>query len=205
MRTKFLFAILSLTLLAGCGQAPLAPVAGLSAGTVAEAEAAGSLSTKVKARFRAFYNKLDKNKDKNWTSADFDMPEDRFLNCFRSIDTDNDKDVSFEEYWPKERHDDMIEDIQARSTVFAMQTGGKTSYDEAFDLLDVYLKPYLAADERNRETEDAFKTADANKDKTLNKAELAFAIGIMEAKAFEHYIEKQINRSKGQPDKPKKK
>jgi hypothetical protein len=193
-----------LTLLAGCGLARVAPMAGVSAATAAEAEAAGSLSTKVKARFRAFYNKLDTNKDKNWTAADFDMPEDRFLNCFRSIDTDNDKDVSFTEYWPTERHDELISEIQARATVYAMQSGGKTTYDEAADLLEGYLKPYLNADDRRRESQDAFKTADANKDKTLNKTELPYAIGIMEAKAFEHYIETQVARSKGQPEKSKK-
>lgn len=201
-KTPLLFATLSLALLAGCAKAPMPLAADATAASTAEAEAAGSLNTKVTARFRAFFNKLDANKDKKWTADDFKMQADRFHKAFGGIDTSNDEAVTFEEYWPKERRDELLEDIQARATVFAMQSGAKVTYDEAFELLVTYLKNDLPKDQRERETDDAFKAADANHDKTLNKAELAYAIGIMEAKAYEHYIENRVNRSNGQPDKP---
>jgi hypothetical protein len=201
-KTSVLFMTLSLALLAGCSKAPMPLTASVEAASSAEAEAAGSLSTKVKARFKAFFNKLDANNDKKWTKDDFKMQADRFHKAFGGIDTSNDEAVSFEEYWPKERHDELIEDIQARATVFALQSGGKTTYDDAFPLLFAYLKGDLPKAQRQSETDDAFKTADSNHDKVLNKTELGYAIGIMEAKAYEHYIEVKVNRSNGQPDNP---
>lgn len=202
-KTHLMFMTLSLALLAGCGQAP-ALTAGVQASAgVSQAEAA-SLSAKIKARFRGFYDRLDVTNDKKWKADDFEMPEDRFLNCFRNIDTDNDAVVTFEEYWPKDRHAELVEDVTARAKVFQMSSGGKTSFDEAEWMFDKYLKKYLPARERKRESQDAFDSADANKDKVLNTAELGHALGIMEAKAFEKYIERQVNRSKGQPEKPTK-
>ena len=200
-KPTLLFMTLSLALLAGCGQAPM-PASGAAAAAMAyEAEAAKSLSAKIKARFRAFYDKLDANKDKQRSAQDFGLSEKRFLNCFRTIDTDNDAIVTFDEYWPKERHAELVFDVESRAKMFQITAGGKTTFDEALEMFDAYLKPYLPQRERKRESKDAFDTADANNDKVLNRAELAYALGIMEAKAFEKYIERQVNRSKGQPDK----
>ena len=58
-KSRVLFMTLSLALLAGCGQAPSPIAASVEPVAASEAEAAGSLSTKVKARFRAFFNKLN--------------------------------------------------------------------------------------------------------------------------------------------------
>ena len=42
-------------------------------------------------------------------------------------------------------------------------------------------------------------SADANGDDFLNKTELTYALGIMESKAFENYIQNKVGRSNGQP------
>jgi hypothetical protein len=203
VKHPFLFMTLSLALLAGCGQAPVSPIgAAMTPEAVAEAEAAKSLSGKIKARFRGFFDRLDANNDKKWTATDFKMDEKRFLNCFRSIDTDNDEDVEYDEYYPKERHDELILTIQSRAKVFLMSDGKtRVSFDDVFDNLDAYLKPYLPQRERKKESKEAFGDADANNDDYLNKSELAFCLGIMECKAMEKYIERQVNRSNGQPAK----
>lgn len=197
-KNQLLLVTLSLALLAGCGQSGALTTGVAAAEGLSQAEAA-SLSTKIKARFRGFYDRLDTTNDKKWSPEDFEMTEKRFLNCFRSIDTDNDSVVTFEEYWPKDRHSELVEDVTARAKVFQMSSGGKTTFDEAEWMFDKYLKKYLPARERKRESQEAFDDADANKDKVLNRAELGHALGIMEAKAFEKYIERQVNRSKGQP------
>ena len=199
-KNPFLFVTLSLALLAGCGQAPSPMSTGtLAAETEAEALAKGT-SAKVKARFKGFFDKMDVNNDKKWTAEDFKMQPDRFKKEFRGIDTSDDLAVTFSEYWPTERHTELMADVTARAKVF-MLTAGKTrvDFDDVFDSLDAYLKKYLPARERKREGKEAFKDADANKDDFLNKTELTYALGIMESKAFENYIQNKVGRSNGQP------
>jgi hypothetical protein len=201
-KNPLLFMTLSLALLAGCGQAPgpLSVATPAAAEAEAEALAAKGNSAKVKARFKAFFDKMDINNDKKWTADDFKMKPERFKKEFRGIDTSDDLAVTFSEYWPNERHAELMEDVTARAKVF-MLTAGKTrvDFDDVFDSLDAYLKKYLPARERKREGEEAFKDADANNDKYLNKTELTYALGIMESKAFENYIQNKVGRSNGQP------
>ena len=198
--TRSILLTLTHAMLTGCGQSlSLAPAPAASAAGY-EAQRAASLSTKIKARFRGMFTRKDENKDNQWTAEDFAMPEDRFLNCFRRIDTDNDHVVTFKEYWPDDRHKELVETVESRAKVYMMNVEGKMTYDDAFELLDAYLKPYLDARSRKKESKAAFNDADANNDKTLNQAELAHALGIMESKAFERYIDRQVNRSKGQPE-----
>ncbi len=192
-------AVLTATL-AGCGRAPGLPVAGPRVAAEAEALAAGGLATRLKRLYGAIFDLYDADGDDKWEPKDFDLPEDRFLNLFHKEDEDDDRVVAKIEFYTKAEHADEVLYVEARAGVTAQTVGGRVSYDKAFDVLDVYLAPYLNKDLRKTFIKKAFETADADDTGYLKIPELEIAYAILLAKAEEKRIEKAVNRSKGQPD-----
>jgi hypothetical protein len=186
--------------LAGCGGTPGAP-ARATAMMASDFEAAG-LATRLKRLYGGIFDLYDANDDGEWGPKDFELPEDRFLNLFHKEDADDDRIVTKAEFYTKAEHDDMLLYCEARATVTSQTVGGRVSFDKAFDVLDVYLAPYLNKDDRKKFIKKAFATADADDTDYLKVPELEAAYGILLAKAEEKRIEKAVNRSKGQPDKP---
>lgn len=189
------------TSLAGCGRAPGLPTAGMRAPAEAQAMATGGLATRLKRLYGAVFDLYDANDSGKWEPKDFDLPEDRFLNLFHKEDEDDDRIVTKLEFYSKAEHADEVLYVEARAGVTAQTVGGRVSYDKAFDVLDVYLAPYLNKDLRKKFIKKAFESADADDTGYLKTPELEIAYAILLAKAEEKRIEKAVNRSKGQPDK----
>ena len=187
---------------AGCARAPGLPQAPVALGTQAEALAGGGLSTRLKRLYGAVFSLYDADGDGVWKPKDFDLPEDRFLNLFHKEDDDDDRIVTKIEFYTKAEHADEVLYVEARAGVTAHAVGGRVTFDKAFDVLDVYLAPYLNKQLRKKFITKAFATADADDTGYLKTPELEIAYAILLAKAEEKRIEKAVNRSKGQPDKP---
>lgn len=187
--------------LAGCARAPGLPAAPGARSAEVAAMAAGGLSTRLKRLYGSVFDLYDADDSGEWTPEDFDLPEDRFLNLFHNEDADDDKIVIKTEFYTKPEHADEVLYVEARAGVTAQTVGGRVSYDKAFDVLDVYLAPYLNKDLRKKFIKKAFETADADDTGYLKTPELEIAYAILLAKAEEKRIEKAVNRSKGQPDK----
>lgn len=198
---RFLTSCVGLALLVGgCAQTPLtAPRVVPEARTVAMAS---GLATRVKRLFHDVYDLYDADEDEKWMPKDFGLPEDRYLNLFHNYDVDDDHMVTRDEFYSKERHEDMVVSIQSRAQVSAAGVNGRVSFDKALFFLDVYLKPYLNGDQRKRFIKKAFTLADEDDSGYLKAQELEIAFAILEAKAVEKGIEKGVNRSKGQPNEP---
>lgn len=197
----FLAAAMLTATLAGCSRAPGLPAAPTAAAPGLEAMAAGGLATRLKRLYGAVFDLYDADSDGRWEPKDFDLPEDRFLNLFHNEDDDDDRLVTRVEFYSKAEHDDEVLYVEARAGVTAQTVGGRVSYDKAFDVLDVYLAPYLNKDLRKKFIKKAFETADADDTGYLKIPELEIAYAILLAKAEEKRVEKAVNRSKGQPDK----
>lgn len=203
VRTLLTITLASAALLAGCGKAPQVA---LSAPVVGAADASGiigdGLSSRLKRLHGAIFDLYDADSDGTWRPDDFELPEDRFLNLFHNEDDDDDRVVTKKEFYTKAEHEDMLLYVEARAGVTAHAVGGRVSFDKAFDVLDVYLAPYLNKDDRKTFIKKAFKAADADDTAYLKIPELQAAYAILLAKAEEKRIEKAVNRSKGQPDTP---
>lgn len=190
------------TLLAGCG-APASSLGAPGAPSAFEASAAGgkaAVGTYLKGRFKAAFKSFDANGDSKWTAADVKLPEDRFLNLFGPLDTNDDHQVTFAEFYPDAKHRDRLDFIMARAGVTSQALGGRVGFDEAFMALEVYLQPYLNKADRKAAVKKAFATSDKNDDGILSKAEFPYAYAILEGEAEQKDFERRINRSLGQPE-----
>ena len=195
-------AAVTLAALSACGRAPGLPGAPAAAAAGAVEAKAGGLGTRLKRLYGAVFDLYDADDDGVWRPKDFDLPEDRFLNLFHNEDEDDDKVVTKPEFYTKAEHADEVLYVEARAGVTAHAVGGRVTFDKAFDVLDVYLAPYLNKDLRKKFITKAFGTADEDDTGYLKIPELEVAYAILLAKAEEKRIEKAVNRSKGQPDKP---
>lgn len=203
MRKLLAMTLIASTMLAGCGGAPINAARTTQ---LASADASGligdGLSSRLKRLHGAIFDLYDADSDGVWTPEDFDLPQDRFNNLFRKEDADDDYKVTEKEFYTKDEHQDMLLYVEARAGVTSQTVGGRVSFDKAFDVLDVYLAPYLNKDDRKQFIKKAFTAADKDKTDYLKIPELQAAYAILLAKAEEKRIEKAVNRSKGQPDAP---
>lgn len=202
-RTRSLTAAaLALAVLTGCG-APSGVSGAAPLPNALTASAAGgkaAVGTYLKARFKAAFKSFDANGDGKWTPDDVKLPEDRFLNLFGPIDTNDDHKVTFAEFYPDAKHKDRLDFIMARAGVTSQALGGRVGFDEAFMALEVYLQPYLNKADRKAAVKKAFETSDKNDDGILSKAEFPYAYAILEGEAEQKDFERRINRSLGQPE-----
>lgn len=201
-KLSLLVPLAAVLLVTGCGlSAPLAAsqAAGGEASASATKAAKAAVGTYLKARYKDAFKAFDANGDGKWTASDVNLPEERFLNLFGRIDTNNDHAVTFAEFYPDAKHKDRLDYIMARSEVTAKALGGHVGLDEAFDSLEVYLQPYLNKADRKAAIKKAFDASDKNKDGILSQAEFPYAYAILEGESEQKDVEKRINRSGGQP------
>lgn len=199
-RTTLALVVVASATLAGCGRGMTGVAPGVAVQASGTEAMAGGLSSKVKRLFHEIFDLYDADDSGKWEPKDFTLDEKRFLNLFHNYDADDDRVVTLAEFYPKERHDDMVVSIEARAEVSAAGVNGRVGFDKAMFFLDVYLKPYLNAGDRKRFITKAFAQADDDDSKFLKAKELEIAFAILEAKAVEKGIEKQVNRSIGQPN-----